>query len=89
MHGKSNRDVTKYIGVELRRVKNLAHTATEEFHTVKKELVTVRAEPSDVKKQMADELMQVHERLDTISNSPVLTMPAITTSPNPSYIDVA
>ncbi len=67
-----------------------------ELVSVKTELVTVKTELSNVKnrvaeeqKQVAEELKQVYARLDTISNSPALTIATNSTSPNPSYANVA
>jgi hypothetical protein len=60
-----------------------------ELVSVKTELVTVKTELSEVKQQVAEELKHVYERLDTISNSPALTITTALTSPNPSYANVA
>jgi hypothetical protein len=73
----------------------IARLSTE-LVSVKAELVTVKTELNDVKncvaeeqKQVAEELKQVYAQLNDISINLALTTTTISTSPTPSYANVA
>ena len=88
-------DILVKLSTELVSVKTELVTVKTELSNVKnrvaeeqKQVAEEQKQVAEEQKQVAEELKQVYARLDTISNSPALTIATNSTSPNPSYANV-